>query len=97
MENVVINLALHQASILNLNMCLLAETIQIPSDQACKSYGSFPDRLYIILDGVVAFQVIIVVFQVMIVVIQVRIVAFQIIIVVFYAIIVILKVIIVIV
>lgn len=25
-------------------------------DEACKSYGSFPDRLYIILDGVVAFQ-----------------------------------------
>lgn len=25
-------------------------------DEACKSYGSFPDRLYIILDGVVAYQ-----------------------------------------
>lgn len=25
-------------------------------DQACKSYGSFPDRLYIILEGVVVFQ-----------------------------------------
>lgn len=25
-------------------------------DEACKSYGSFPDRLYIILDGVVVFQ-----------------------------------------
>ena len=25
--------------------------------QASKSYGSFPDRLYVILDGVVVFQV----------------------------------------
>lgn len=25
-------------------------------DEACKSYGSFPDRLYVILDGIVVYQ-----------------------------------------
>lgn len=25
-------------------------------DEACRSYGSFPDRLYVILDGIVVYQ-----------------------------------------
>jgi len=32
---------------------LLVDNMQ---DEASKSYGSFPDRLYVILDGVVVFQ-----------------------------------------
>jgi len=25
-------------------------------DEACRSYGSFPDRLYVLLDGIVVYQ-----------------------------------------